>query len=94
MGMTNQEIDTALILEGELKRRVGEVVGQILHREVTDIINNYIQKHKNDMMLEISMKVGQMLRGIAEEDRKPLWELGPVEMAGMKKYRGEEDDKE
>jgi hypothetical protein len=36
-------------------------------------------KRKNDMLLEVSLTVGKMLRLIEQEDRKPLWESTPVE---------------
>jgi hypothetical protein len=72
--MTNEETDTALILENELKRRVTEVLGTIVHKVVHKAIEANFAQHKAAMMLEISVAVGKMLRSIEEDGRKPLWE--------------------
>lgn len=72
--MTNEETDTALILEGELKRRVTEVLGTIVHKAVNKAMEAHFNQHKAAMLLEISVAVGKMLRGIEEDGRKPLWE--------------------
>jgi hypothetical protein len=77
--MTNQETDTALILENELKRRVREVAGEMIRTVVKDVMQQEFQKQKENMLLEISMGVGKMLRVIEEEGRKPLWEATPEE---------------
>ena len=78
--MKNQETDTALILEGELKRRVREVVSKIVRMEVAEAIRKEMSHHKEQMLMEVSIKVGQMLRGIEEDGRKPLWVSGPQTM--------------
>jgi hypothetical protein len=72
--MTNEETDTALILEGELRRRVTEVLSTVVYKIVNKSVEAHFAQHKSAMMLEISMAVGKMLRGIEEEGRKPLWE--------------------
>ena len=72
--MTNQETDTALILEGELKRRVREIVEPLVVDMVRRIIREELSKHKAEMMLEIAVSVGKMLRVVEQEGRKPLWE--------------------
>ena len=72
--MTNEETDTALILEGELKRRVTEMLGTVVHKVVNKSIEAHFAQHKSAMMLEISVAVGKMLRSIEEDGRKPLWE--------------------
>jgi len=72
--MTNQETDTALILEGELKRRVKEVVERIVVNMVGKIIHEELDKYKTEMMLEVAISVGRMLRLVDQEGRKPLWE--------------------
>ena len=72
--MTNQETDTALILEGELKRRVKEVVERVVVNMVGKIIHEELNKYKSEMMLEVAISVGRMLRSIDQEGRKPLWE--------------------
>ena len=72
--MTNQETDTALILEGELKRRVREIVEPLVVDMVRRIIREELSKHKAEMMLEVAVSVGKMLRVVEQEGRKPLWE--------------------
>jgi len=72
--MTNQETDTALILEGELKRRVKEVVEPLVVDMVRRIIREELNKYKSEMMLEVAISVGRMLRLVDQEGRKPLWE--------------------
>ena len=72
--MTNQETDTALILEGELKRRVKEVVERIVVNMVGKIVHEELDKYKSEMMLEVAISVGRMLRLVDQEGRKPLWE--------------------
>ena len=41
-----------------------------LRKEVKQIFTD----QKDSLMFEISVKIGQMLKLIQEEDRKPLWE--------------------
>ena len=72
--MTNQETDTALILENELKRRVKEVLGTIVHQVVREKMDEAFAAQKANMMLEVSIAVGKMLRVVEEEGRNPLWE--------------------
>lgn len=78
--MTNQETDTALILENELKRRVREVVSEIVHKEVKRQMEKVFAEQKGHMLMEISIQVGKMLRVIEEEGRNPLWVAGPEAM--------------
>jgi hypothetical protein len=77
--MTNEETDTALILENELKRRVTEVLGTIVHKIVHKAIEANYAQHKSTMMLEVAVAVGKMLRSIEEDGRKPLWQATPEE---------------
>jgi len=81
--MPNDEIDTALILEGELKRRVSEVVGRIVEEKVINMVGKIIQdelsKYKAETMMEVSINVGKMLKMIENESRKPLWETDLTE---------------
>ena len=72
--MTNEETDTALILEGELKRRVREIVEPLVVDMVRRIIREELSKNKAEMMLEVAVSVGKMLRVVEQEGRKPLWE--------------------
>lgn len=77
--MTNEETDTALILEGELKRRVTEVLGQIVHNVVRREMQTQFAEQKSNMLMEISIAVGKMMRVMEEEGRNPLWEATPAE---------------
>ncbi len=77
--MTNQETDTALILENELKRRVAEVVEKVIVNTVGKIVHQELDKYKTEMMTEIILTVGKTLRVIDNEGRKPLWEATPEE---------------
>lgn len=82
--MTNEETDTALILENELKRRVKEVLGTIVSFEVDSAITRRLATEKEKMMMEISIKIGQMLQTIEKEGRQPLWVTGPEAMKSIK----------
>ena len=77
--MPNSEIDTALILEGELKRRVEQVVEKVVVNMVGKIIHEELNKYKAEMLMEVSINVGKMLRVVENEGRKPLWESTPEE---------------
>lgn len=77
--MTNEETDTALILEGELKRRVTEVMGQVVHQIVRKEMQAQFAEQKSNMLMEISIAVGKMMRVMEEEGRNPLWEANPAE---------------
>jgi hypothetical protein len=79
MTMTNQETDTALILENELKRRVSEVVREIAYDIVRKEMREEFTKQKEAMLMEVSITVGKHLRLIENEGRKPLWEATPEE---------------
>lgn len=82
--MTNEQTDTALILENELKRRVKEVVSTIVSLEVDNAISRRMGTEKEKMMMEISIKIGQMLQTIEKEGRQPLWVTGPEAMKSIK----------
>jgi len=77
--MTNQEVDTALMLEGELKRRVTEILGQVVHKVVRESMERQFADQKANMLMEISIAVGKMMRVMEEEGRNPLWEATPAE---------------
>ena len=88
--MEKQEnIDAMLLLEGRLQERVGEIVDAEIKRSVVNIIGKIIydtlEKEKASMMMEIAIKVGQMLKGIEAENRKPLWET-TEEQLNINKY--------
>ena len=79
MSMTNEETDTALILEGELKRRVTEILGQVVHSAVRKEMEKQFIEQKGHMLMEISIAVGKMMRVMEEEGRNPLWQATPEE---------------
>lgn len=88
--MEKQEnIDAMLLLEGRLQERVGEIVDAEIKRSVVNIIGKIIydtlEKEKASMLMEIAIKVGQMLKGIEAENRKPLWET-TEEQLNINKY--------
>lgn len=75
--MTNEQIDTALILENNLKRRVEDVMSEIVHKIVKEKVEKELTVRKNELMMEISLSIGKMLQLIEKEGRKPLWECTP-----------------
>lgn len=77
--LPNDELDTALILENELKRRVRVVAHTIVEQEVKRQMGVIFAEQKAKMMMEISINIGKMLNLIQKEDRKPLWESTPEE---------------
>lgn len=86
--MTNEQTDTALILENELKRRVKEVVSGMVGMEVDAAMQRRFVAEKEKMMMEISITIGQMLQTIEKEGRQPLWVTGPE---AMKQVSGGKD---
>ena len=84
--MTNQETDTALLLENELKRRVKEVTRAEMAAVVHEVIAEKFNAKKAEIMTEIMLSIGKALRQIEQEERKPLWEgRPPTEMFGLTK---------
>ena len=90
--MTNQETDTALILENELKRRVSAVVRMELATTVHQIVFKELSKYKNEMMTEIMLAIGKALQVIEKEERKPLWEAKPEDFNLTAKDMETKDD--
>lgn len=78
--MTNEETDTALILENALQRRVREVASGMIAEQVDAAIHRRFAAEKEKMLLEISIKIGHMLQIIEKEGRQPLWVTGPEAM--------------
>jgi hypothetical protein len=78
-----QNIDSMLLLEGKLQERVNNLIGKNVERTVINIIGKQIQeaikREKEEMLLEIAIKVGQMLKNVGKDERKPLWESTPEE---------------
>jgi len=84
--MTNQETDTALLLENELKRRVREVARIEMAAVVHEVITEKFNAKKAEIMTEIMLAVGKALQVIEKEGRTPLWEgPPPTEMFGLTK---------
>jgi hypothetical protein len=77
--MTNQETDTALILENELKRRVREVTREIIRDEIQREVKRIFLEQKDSMLMEVSISVGKTLQVVENEGRRPLWEANPEE---------------
>jgi hypothetical protein len=77
--MENEQLDAALILEDELKRRVHAIVEKTVINIVGKVIHEELNKYKTEMMLEVSIAVGKMLQVVENEGRKPLWEATPEE---------------
>lgn len=83
--MTNQETDTALILENELQRRVKQVLAGVVHDVVGEAIAKRFAAQKHEMLMELTLSIGKMFKVIEEEGRKPLWEATPEEFGLTKK---------
>jgi len=77
--MTNQETDTALILENELQRRVKQVLAGVVHEVVKQVMEKQFALQKEAMLMEVALSVGKMFKVIEQEGRKPLWEATPEE---------------
>jgi hypothetical protein len=77
--MTNQETDTALILENELQRRVREVTRGIIQDEIRREVKRIFLDQKDSMLMEVSIAVGKTLQVVENEGRKPLWDSTPEE---------------
>jgi hypothetical protein len=77
--MTNQETDTALILENELKRRVKEVATVMVQEVIRKEVRKIFVEQKDSMLMEVCLAVGKTLQVIENEGRKPLWEATPEE---------------
>jgi hypothetical protein len=81
--LTNEAVDSAIILEGRVNERVEKEVNRILDRQISKLVAMEINKafgaYKDAMMMEISVTIGKILRYTEEENRKPLWESTPEE---------------
>jgi len=83
--MTNQETDTALILENELQRRVKQVLAGVVHEVVKQVMEKQFAMQKEAMLMELTLSIGKMFKVIEEEGRNPLWEATPEEFGLTKK---------
>jgi hypothetical protein len=87
--LTNEAINSAILLEGRVNERVEKEVNRILDRQMSKIVksevNNAFAEYKQAMMMEISITVGKIMRNTEEENRKPLWASTPEELGLMHK---------
>jgi hypothetical protein len=77
--METQAIDSALLLEGELKRRVKEIVTAQIEEALVKHVGGIIRQEKEALIFEIATGVGKIIRLAEEEGRKPLWQTTPEE---------------
>ena len=78
--MDNEAVDSALILENELKRRVREVVDEVVRDVVRKVLAERLAEAKEHMLMEVSIAIGKTIRAASAEERKPLWEYTPEEL--------------
>ena len=87
--LTNEAIDSAIILENRVNERVEKEVTRIINRELSKLMAHEVDKafmaYKDSMLMEISITVGKIMRHTEEENRKPLWESTPEELGLMHK---------
>lgn len=76
---SQEAVDSAIILEGQIKRRVREVVRAEVHSVVAEVMRERFNDEKESMLMEICLAVGKAIRTASSEDRKPLWESTPEE---------------
>ena len=77
--MENVEIDSALLLENELKRRVKELVEGEVERAVVNQIGKVIAAERDKMLMEISITLGKIMHHAESREIRPLWESKPEE---------------
>ena len=77
--METQAIDSALLLENELKRRVKEIVTAQIEEALVKHVGGIIRQEKEALIFEIATGVGKIIRLAEEEGRKPLWQTTPEE---------------
>jgi len=87
--LTNEAIDSAIILEGRIRERVEKEVERTINRYINSLVKSEVHKafeeYKQEMLMEISITVGKIMRHTEEENRKPLWESTPEELGLMHK---------
>lgn len=77
--MENVAIDSAILLEGEIKRRVSEIVQGEIQQAMVKYIGEIIRQEKESLIMEVAMGVGKIIRLAEEENRRPLWHSTPEE---------------
>jgi hypothetical protein len=82
--LTNEAVDSAVILENRVNERVRKEVALtlngVLKQAVTDEVRRIFKEQKEIMLMEIAITVGKTLRTSDAEYRKPLWESTPEEL--------------
>lgn len=74
----NQEsVDAAIILENKIKERVQEIVVYEINKTVVNIMGKVFKQQQEAMMMEIAIKLGQIMRTTEKEHRRPLWDSKP-----------------
>lgn len=76
---SQEAVDSAIILEGQVKERVREVLRSEVYNVVSEVMQQRFKEEKERMLMEISVAIGKTIRMAAEEGRKPLWESTPEE---------------
>ena len=81
--LTQEAVDSAVILEGRIRERVEKEVERTINRYINSLVKSEVHKafeeYKQEMLMEISITVGKIMRHTEEENRKPLWESTPEE---------------
>lgn len=71
-------VDSALILEGQIKQRVETLVSKALSKDLPAFIRTEMAElfgvQKERMLMEIAIMVGKTIKLAEDENRKPLWE--------------------
>ena len=75
--LDQESVDAAIILENKIRERVSEIVRHEVDKTVVNIIGKVFKQQQEAMMMEIAIKIGQIMRTTDNEQRKPLWESKP-----------------
>lgn len=78
--LDQEAVDSAIILENKIRDRVRAIVQQEIAIAADRLVREAFSNYKKEMMLEISISIGKMLRVADEEERKPLWETDLKEL--------------
>jgi len=77
--ISQEAVDSALILENKLKERVHAIVERVVVNIVGREIHAAIEREKQAMMTEITLSIGKALQSIEKDGRVPLWETNPYD---------------
>jgi hypothetical protein len=77
--ISQEAVDSALILENKLKERVHAIVERVVVNIVGEEIHAAIEREKQAMMTEITLSIGKALQSIEKDGRVPLWETNPYD---------------